>query len=460
MRAANGERDLVRADVGHKKRRRRTGPVRCAETACLDRCGKRRAEPVTTGGRQEGDASWTAVGASPRPNRDAAHVEQIDEVGVGTEPRVRADRIGGDFSHRDEGRDGRHAEHVDLCKLLFAGTGERLQPICALECVDGGELQAGFENGARGRMQRIGRLGQTGADGSDALGYPRAFIEHAGDGVERLEIHLDNRRADCPQLLQRRVEVICLDGVAEGLQRCGVGNADSQRRWRRSKARLGQLSGICVVGIEAGGRVENLPNIGHCHGEDGDRVQRAARRHHAGGRKRAERRLQPDNAVQRRRHPAGARRIGAEGKGSDAARNRDRRARRGATRHDIRIERIARDRIGRAHADEAGRKLVEIGLAEADRAGFLQLCYHKRVGLGGVGKVRAGGGGRHAGDVDIVLDREGNAPERPAVRLAERDRLRPAPVSRASWMKMPGSAAASRRLNASAMTSSGRVPCA
>ena len=121
MRAADGERDLVRADVGNRKRRRRTRPVRRAEPARLDGSGERGAEPVTTGGRQEGDASWTAVGASPRPNRDAAHVEQIDEVGVGAEPRIRADRIGSDFRHRHEGRDGRHAERVDRCKLLLAG---------------------------------------------------------------------------------------------------------------------------------------------------------------------------------------------------------------------------------------------------------------------------------------------------------------------------------------------------
>ena len=33
------------------------------------------------------------------------------------------------------------------------------------------------------------------------------------------------------------------------------------------------------------------------------------------------------------------------------------------------VERVARHAIGRAHADQAGRELVEIGLADDDRAG-------------------------------------------------------------------------------------------
>ena len=94
----------------------------------------------------------------------------------------------------------------------------------------------------------------------------------------------------------------------------------------------------------------------------------------------------------------------------------------------VRIERIARNRIGRAYADQARRELVEIGLAEADRAGFLELRHHEGVGLSGIGEVRAGSRGRHAGDVDIVLDREGNAPERTAVGLAKRAWLPPAPA--------------------------------
>ena len=33
------------------------------------------------------------------------------------------------------------------------------------------------------------------------------------------------------------------------------------------------------------------------------------------------------------------------------------------------LKRIARNAVGRAHADEAGRELIEVGLADDDRAG-------------------------------------------------------------------------------------------
>ncbi len=48
------------------------------------------------------------------------------------------------------------------------------------------------------------------------------------------------------------------------------------------------------------------------------------------------------------------------------------------------------------------------------------------VSVGGVGEVRAGRGGRQAGHVDVVLDGEGHAPERPrhGVEGLERGRLR------------------------------------
>jgi len=68
--------------------------------------------------------------------------------------------------------------------------------------------------------------------------------------------------------------------------------------------------------------------------------------------------------------------------------------------------------VGRAHADEAGGELVEIGLANDEGAGSSQARHRGRI----VGRVeaesRTGRRGRQAGDVDIVLDREGHAVER------------------------------------------------
>ena len=96
----------------------------------------------------------------------------------------------------------------------------------------------------------------------------------------------------------------------------------------------------------------------------------------------------------------------------------DRRARTRAARNERRIERVARHAVGRAHADQAGGELVEVGLADDDGAGLDQALHDLGRLLRLVGEARAGGGRRQAGDVDIVLHREGHAVERQPVDLA------------------------------------------
>ena len=78
------------------------------------------------------------------------------------------------------------------------------------------------------------------------------------------------------------------------------------------------------------------------------------------------------------------------------------------------IEQVARHAVGRAHADQAGGELIEVGLADDDRAGLPQARDHGRVARGLVGEGRTGRRGRQALDVDVVLDRDRNAVERAA----------------------------------------------
>ncbi len=73
---------------------------------------------------------------------------------------------------------------------------------------------------------------------------------------------------------------------------------------------------------------------------------------------------------------------------------------------------VARNAVGRAHADQAGRELVEIGLADDDGAGRAQPRHRGGVAPRRVGEGRAGGGGRQAGDVDVVLHGDRHAVER------------------------------------------------
>ena len=74
--------------------------------------------------------------------------------------------------------------------------------------------------------------------------------------------------------------------------------------------------------------------------------------------------------------------------------------------------RVAGNAIGRAHADEPGRELVEVGLADDDGAGRAQPGHRSRIARRRVGEGRAGGGGRQTLRVDIVLHRHRYAIER------------------------------------------------
>ena len=76
------------------------------------------------------------------------------------------------------------------------------------------------------------------------------------------------------------------------------------------------------------------------------------------------------------------------------------------------VEQIAPDTIGRAHADQAGRELIEIGLAEHERSGLPQPGDARGILVGAIAVSRARGGGRQPVDVDIILDRDRNAVER------------------------------------------------
>jgi hypothetical protein len=79
--------------------------------------------------------------------------------------------------------------------------------------------------------------------------------------------------------------------------------------------------------------------------------------------------------------------------------------------------------------------LIEIGLADEDGAFLLQALHDRGRTLGNIGKLGTGAGRRQPGHVDVVLDGEGDAVERPArsdarlgksrLLLDQRDPIRP-----------------------------------
>ena len=119
--------------------------------------------------------------------------------------------------------------------------------------------------------------------------------------------------------------------------------------------------------------------------------------------------FRPDQVVEARRHAARAGRVGAQREGHLAARHGHGRARAGAAADACGIEGAGRPAIGRACAHQAGGELVQVGLAQPQRAGIQQPLHHRGTALGQPFEGLAGGGGGHAGDVDVVLDGEGHA---------------------------------------------------
>ena len=245
-----------------------------------------------------------------------------------------------------------------------------------------------------------------------ALGDPRALVEQPRRLIERL--HVESRRSSrrardqrCSASLSRLGRLVAEEHPlpARGTPRrkfAGIG----RERAERPVARVG------IGDVRPRHRGERGPRVVDGEREHRDAVERAAGRHHASGRDHAEARLQSDDVVEHRRHAARARRVGAERERHEPSGNRDRRTRARSARNETRIERIARHAIRRAHADESRGELVEIGLADDDRAGRAQPRHRGRIVRRRVGEGRARGRGRQPGDVDIVLDRERHAVER------------------------------------------------
>ena len=144
--------------------------------------------------------------------------------------------------------------------------------------------------------------------------------------------------------------------------------------------------------------------------------------------------------------------------GVNPAADRERGAGARSAGNELRIEQIAADAVRRAHADQAGRELIEIGLAENERAGFAQPRDASGVLVRTIAVSRARGRRRQALDVDIVLDGNRNAVERQRLvagsAASARASARTSASSR-SAMKIAGSSWARMRAKLRATMSSG-----
>jgi len=174
------------------------------------------------------------------------------------------------------------------------------------------------------------------------------------------------------------------------------------RRWHarqwifRVEARRQMEHGGCILGGQR---------------KHGDAIERAAGRNDAARAQEAAGRLQPDDVVEGGRDASRPRSVGAEGKADETRCNSYRRTRARAAGNEPRIERIAWHAVRRARARQSGGELIEIGLAQQHGTGLKQSGHDGGRCRRGIGERGAGRGGRHARDIDIVLNRKRNAEE-------------------------------------------------
>ena len=160
--------------------------------------------------------------------------------------------------------------------------------------------------------------------------------------------------------------------VARSARSTPAAGAAAGRRARRRARRAGRRvarRGPRTPGCRAGHRRAAASASATVAREHAHAVERARRRHDAVGRDEAERRLEADDAVERCGDPSRPGSVGADAEVGDPERDGERRA--GARpAADVLRRPGARDGpVRRAGADEARRELVEVALAEHDRAG-------------------------------------------------------------------------------------------
>ena len=205
-----------------------------------------------------------------------------------------------------------------------------------------------------------------------ALGDPRTVVEHAGDLGEGLEVELDDAGAERlsePNVLREGGRGVL---VVEELKLIRARNAEPNPARERRKSGLAERAAVGVLFVERDRLAKRHEGVGDIAGEDRDGVERAAGGDDAGGGESPERRLQSDNAVERRRHATRSRRVGAKRERNEARADRGRRAGARSAGNEIRAQRIARNAVGRAYAHKPGRELIEVGLADDDCAGALE----------------------------------------------------------------------------------------
>ena len=227
-------------------------------------------------------AEGAPVGEPPAGTAIAAEVEQVDEIRIGAEPRVRADRIGLDLGERAGRRDRRHAEEIELATRPARSFARAPS---AGRCPRRPRLAESFVAPpmilARHRMQALRPRLDHLPDRGVALGHPGALVEkrrrrhgnrRRGSArswrrvrASRRERHLDRRSADAASPKKIRS---ALRRHADPQRSAGAAGRPAPAASARER----------IVGIVAGEHCEGGPGILDGQREHRDAIERAAGR--------------------------------------------------------------------------------------------------------------------------------------------------------------------------------------
>ncbi len=237
---------------------------------------------------------------------------------------------------------------------------------------------------------------REGGDGGEALRDPGAGVEEVGGVAEGRVVDLDRRAAERAQADDAGGGELGGGVVAEKLELRGAGNAKAEgdvniNADTRAASGLGGGARVGVGGVVDGNDLGDGGGAGE--GKDAHAIERAAGGHEAGGADEALGGFPADEVVERGGHAAGAGGVGAEGERNEAGGGGHGAARAGAAGDVAGIKYTAGRAVGRAHADQAGGELVEVGLADDEGSGGAGPAHALGVGGGRVGEGRAGGGG-------------------------------------------------------------------
>ena len=290
MGADHGELDGAGRGDGGRRTMGRNRPAGDADgEACggMELCAERGKERVAPGRGDERDARRAAVAPEGAGHRDGAEVEEVDEVRVGAEAGVGADRVGGDLGEGADVRDRGDDENVDAAPEGLGRAAELGEAVLAGERIGGGVAACTLDDAAGDRVERLGlRLDEL-ADRLVALGDPGALVEERGDGEEGAEVNDTVRRAEVRHHGEGGIEGGLGVATAEDTAR-RVGNSDPHdRRERRAAEGEGAREG--VGGIVTGGGGEGRAGGRGSAGEDREAVEAPAGGGGARGRKRAPR---------------------------------------------------------------------------------------------------------------------------------------------------------------------------